>query len=115
MDGAFGRNRPVERLSVRVLIRARSLPTGQGTGTEGEVGMHEGSPDGRQAPRTPTAWLRPPAPQDPVMELLEHHLPLSLIMDLVMPAGPRSGELLADEPPVDTAWLAGLDAPQSGS
>ena len=77
--------------------------------------MYEGSPDGRQTPRTPTAWARPCATQDPVMALLEHHLPLSLIMDLVMPAGPRSGELLAEEPPADLAWLDGLDAPRSGS
>ena len=73
--------------------------------------MYEGAPDGRQTPRTPTAWARPCAPQDPVMALLEHHLPLSLIMDLVMPAGPRSGELLADEPAADTAWLDGLGTP----
>ena len=76
--------------------------------------MHEVR-DGRQAPGTPTAWGRPATPEDPVMTLLGHHLPLSLIMDLVMPAGPRSGELLADEPPADTAWLDGLDAPRSGS
>jgi hypothetical protein len=82
---------------------------------EGQVGMHEGFPDGHQEPRTPTAWLRRSAPQDPVMTLLGHHLPLSLIMDLVMPAGPRSGELLAEEPPADVSWLDGLDAPQSGS
>ena len=81
---------------------------------EGEVGMHEVH-DGRQAPRTPAAWIRTSTPQDPVMTLLGHHLPLSLIMDLVMPAGPRSGELLADEPPVDASWLDGLDAPRSGS
>jgi hypothetical protein len=76
--------------------------------------MDQGSPDGRQTPRTPTAWARPAAPQDPVMALLEHHLPLSLIMDLVMPAGPRSGELLADEPAADTAWLDGLGTPSAG-
>jgi hypothetical protein len=73
--------------------------------------MHEGSFDGRRSPRTPTAWARTAEPQDPVMALLEHHLPLSLIMDLVMPAGPRSGELLADEPPADASWLDGLGTP----
>ena len=70
-----------------------------------------GSVDGRQTPRTPAAWAQAPEPQDPVMGLLGAHLPLSLIMDLVMPAGPRSGELLADEPAADTAWLDGLGTP----
>jgi len=73
--------------------------------------MHEGSLDERQTPRTPAAWLRTSTPQDPVMALLEHHLPLSLIMDLVMPAGPRSGELLTDEAPADATWLDGLGTP----
>jgi hypothetical protein len=73
--------------------------------------MHEGSFDGRQTPRTPTAWARPAEPEDPVMALLGQHLPLSLIMDLVMPAGPRSGELMAAEPPTDASWLDGLRAP----
>ncbi len=73
--------------------------------------MYQGSLDGRQTPRTPTAWARPAQPEDPVMTLLGHHLPLSLIMDLVMPAGPRSGELLADEPPADASWLDGPGTP----
>jgi hypothetical protein len=42
------------------------------------------------------------------MELLGAHLPLSLIMDLVMPAGPRSRELLTDEPVDDASWLDDL-------
>ncbi len=72
--------------------------------------MHEWSSDGRQAPRTPTAWTRPPLPQDPVMGMLGAHLPLSLIMDLVMPGGPHSRELLVGEPG-DASWL---DEPQKG-
>jgi hypothetical protein len=42
------------------------------------------------------------------MGLLGASLPLSLIMDLVMPAGPHSRELLATEPADATAWLDDL-------
>ena len=66
--------------------------------------MHDWSSEGRQTPRTPTAWARPPQPADPVMGLLEAQVPLSLIMDLVMPGGPHSSDLLAGEP-ADTSWL----------
>jgi hypothetical protein len=38
------------------------------------------------------------------MGLLEAQVPLSLIMDLVMPGGPHSSDLLAGEP-ADTSWL----------
>ncbi len=69
---------------------------------------HDHSPDDRRAPRTPPAWARPSAQDDPLMEFLGHHVPLALIMDLAMPAGPHSRKLLVDEPPVDTAWLDGL-------
>ena len=64
--------------------------------------MHEGSLDARVARRTPDAWVRP---ADPVMGFLGASLPLSLIMDLVMPGGPHSRELLATEPADDGAWL----------
>ena len=64
----------------------------------------DGSTDARQTPRTPAAWAQAPEPQDPVMGLLGAHLPLSLIMDLVMPAGPHSRDLLVAEPG-DTSWL----------
>ena len=67
--------------------------------------MHEGSLDARVARRMPDAWARP---EDPVMGLLGASLPLSLIMDLVMPAGPHSRELLATEPADDAAWLDDL-------
>ena len=67
--------------------------------------MHEGSLDARVARRTPDAWTRP---QNPVMGLLGASLPLSLIMDLVMPAGPHSRELLTTETADDAAWLDGL-------
>ncbi len=77
--------------------------------------MHDGIADAPPTPRMPAAWARPAEPPDPVMELLGHHLPLSLIMDLVMPAGPHSGELLAGEPAVDTSWLDRPDAPPSRS
>jgi hypothetical protein len=67
--------------------------------------MHEGSLDARVARRMPDAWARP---EDPVMGLLGASLPLSLIMDLVMPAGPHSRELLATEPADDSGWLDDL-------
>ena len=66
--------------------------------------MDDTSPDARQTPRTPTAWAEAPTPPDPVMGLLGAHLPLTLIMDLVMPAGPHSRDLLIAEPG-DTSWL----------
>ncbi len=67
--------------------------------------MHEGSFDARVARRMPDAWVRP---DDPVMGLLGASLPLSLIMDLVMPAGPHSRELLTAEPTDDPSWLGDL-------
>jgi len=38
-----------------------------------------------------------PTPTVEVMELLRLHVPLSLLMDLADPEGPRSHELLDDE------------------
>lgn len=35
---------------------------------------------------------------------LEGHVPLTLVMDLAMPHGPHSAELLAAEPGPDAAW-----------
>jgi hypothetical protein len=67
--------------------------------------MHEGSVDARPTPPTPIARS---GAEDPVMGLLGASLPLSLIMDLVMPAGPHSRELLTDEPADDDAWLKDL-------
>ena len=67
--------------------------------------MQDGSLDARVSRRTPDAWVRP---DDPVMGLLGASLPLSLIMDLVMPAGPHSRDLLATEPAGDCAWLEDL-------
>jgi hypothetical protein len=67
--------------------------------------MHEGSPDAALTPLTQDAGARP---DDPVMEFLGASLPLSLIMDLVMPAGPHSQELLTAEPTDDGSWLDGL-------
>jgi hypothetical protein len=67
--------------------------------------MHERSRDARLPLPTPIDRARP---EDPVMELLGASLPLSLIMDLVMPAGPHSRELLTSEPADDGAWLDDL-------
>ncbi|MFN8077648.1 MAG: hypothetical protein U0Q15_19810 [Kineosporiaceae bacterium] len=38
------------------------------------------------------------------MDMLAGRLPLSLIMDLAMPAGPHSDELLAEEGEPEDAW-----------
>lgn len=38
------------------------------------------------------------------MAWLDGHLPLTLLMDLSMPDGPHSAELLAAEPGPDVAW-----------
>ncbi len=43
--------------------------------------------------------------QEEVMDLLAEHVPLSLLMDLAMPAGPRSRDLLHTEGlPADPWW-----------
>jgi hypothetical protein len=41
-----------------------------------------------------------------VMDLLEEHVPLSLLMDLVEPSGPDSHDILATEGAPDEAWWA---------
>jgi hypothetical protein len=64
--------------------------------------MNEGTADARPTP------ISRPRPEDPVMGLLGASLPLSLIMDLVMPAGPHSRELLTTEPGDDGSWLEDL-------
>jgi hypothetical protein len=68
--------------------------------------MHERSGEARPTPPTPISRARPAA--HPVMGLLGASLPLSLIMDLVMPAGPHSRELLTSEPADDGSWLDDL-------
>ena len=42
-------------------------------------------------------------------ELLAEHVPLTLLVDLLTPAGPSSEELLATEGLPDRAWWAGDD------
>ncbi|HET8616654.1 MAG TPA: hypothetical protein VFL94_14105 [Actinomycetales bacterium] len=46
------------------------------------------------------------APAEHVMELLEEHVPLSLLMDLVEPAGPDSRDILTTEGAPEEAWWA---------
>jgi hypothetical protein len=46
------------------------------------------------------------APADHVMELLEEHVPISLLMDLVEPSGPDSHDILATEGAPEEAWWA---------
>ena len=42
---------------------------------------------------------------DEIMELLAEHVPLSLLMDLALPAGPASSEVLrAEGLPVEPWW-----------
>ncbi|NLT54226.1 MAG: hypothetical protein GXX79_06590 [Actinomycetales bacterium] len=41
---------------------------------------------------------------EPLMSFLAGHLPISLIMDLAMPAGPHSDELLRMEYGPDAPW-----------
>jgi hypothetical protein len=41
-----------------------------------------------------------------VMELLEQHVPLSLLMDLVAPTGPDSQDILDTEGAPEHAWWA---------
>jgi len=41
---------------------------------------------------------------EPVMEMLSEHIPLSLIMDMASPDGPRSAELLESEGLPDEEW-----------
>jgi len=41
---------------------------------------------------------------EPVMEMLFEHIPLSLIMDMASPDGPRSAELLESEGLPDEEW-----------
>jgi len=45
-----------------------------------------------------------PSPPEQVMELLEEHVPLSLLMDLVPPTGPDSQDILDTEGAPDDAW-----------
>jgi hypothetical protein len=47
----------------------------------------------------------PSAPEQ-VMELLEEHVPLSLLMDLVAPTGPDSQDILDTEGAPEQAWWA---------
>ena len=56
-------------------------------------------PTGTFAPST-----HPGAPDDALMDLLADGIPISLIMDLAMPAGPHSRELLEAEGAPDNAW-----------
>ena len=44
------------------------------------------------------------APTEQVKELLEEHVPLSLIMDLTAPGGPHSQDILDAEGAPEQAW-----------
>lgn len=55
--------------------------------------------------RTPAT--EPPVvtePTEQVMDLLEEHVPLSLLIDLVPPDGPDSRDILDTEGAPDQAW-----------
>lgn len=61
-----------------------------------------------QASQEPVAEQTDDMPLDPpaehVKELLEDHVPLSLLMDLTDPQGPHSKEILDDEGVPEDAW-----------
>jgi hypothetical protein len=44
------------------------------------------------------------APSEQVMDLLEEHVPISLLMDLSAPAGPDSRDILDTEGAPEEAW-----------
>ena len=46
------------------------------------------------------------APDDDelVMTMLEHHVPLALLVDLTDPGGPASAQIFAEEGEPDTRW-----------
>ncbi len=48
----------------------------------------------------------PDAPEgdEKVMEMLQEHVPLSLLLDLTEPSGPESEEILAAEGEPQTRW-----------
>ncbi len=46
----------------------------------------------------------PASATEPVMAMLARHVPLSLIMDLASPSGPRSHEILLIEGEPDDRW-----------
>ncbi|RJK97146.1 hypothetical protein [Vallicoccus soli] len=47
------------------------------------------------------------SPGDPVMSLLAHHVPLTLLLDLCLADGPASREILdAEGVPADAWWAA---------
>ena len=43
-------------------------------------------------------------PQAPVMELLQHKVPLALLLDVTAPEGPASREILETEGAPETSW-----------
>ncbi len=60
-----------------------------------------------QEPSHPLAAATPPAPRPPedaVMVLLNSGVPLSLLLDLTAPVGPRSHEILVEEGGPQDAW-----------
>lgn len=57
-----------------------------------------------ESPETSGAAESPSDEDNPVMEMLGEHVPLSLIMDLSAPAGPDSEAILDDEGAPDQAW-----------
>ncbi len=51
---------------------------------------------------------------EPVKELLDAHVPLTLLVDLLTDAAPPSAEILESEGLPDTAWWE-QDAPKTGT
>ena len=70
-----------------------------GGGQVAQVLGEQRSPSDEQVTDEPTT----PAGEQ-VMDLLEGHVPLSLIMDLTAPAGPDSQDILSTEGKPDASW-----------
>ncbi len=54
-------------------------------------------------------------PTEEVMDLLAEHVPLALLLDLAIPEGPASADLLQSEGMPDDAWWEPEDEPADGS
>ena len=93
-----GDNTPVPNPAARIPRMRRPGEPGDATGPTdaSSAGNYDGSTESSDE-AAPTPVLVGSAKHETVMDLLAGHVPLSLIMDLAMPAGPHSRELLHDE------------------
>ncbi len=59
-----------------------------------------------------TASSDEPGMNDPALELLKEHVPLSLIVDLTDPTGPDSKQILNDEGLPEQQWWLPVQPPK---